>query len=152
MNARLKKILITIGIITIGLFCFYQFARMFGAGSYPYAEYYELNYPEDTVLKAIEKIKEENPNIAGGSSYEDTDTTDYWHHLYFSLDHYIILTWTRPSSPTTTSFAFVSRLGENSTWKDINDDFGYFENRRIKKSFNENIFKKLQAKLERKAD
>ena len=147
MKPKIRKLLIFVTVISMGLFFFYQFVRMFGAGTDPYAEYYELNYSEDKVQKAIETIKKENPNIAGGSFYQHKDKADYVNHVYFSLNHYIIVTWTRPSSPNTTTFAFVAREGEGATWQKINDDFGFFENRRIKKAFEEKILNKLQHEL-----
>lgn len=147
MKPKKRKLLIIVILISVGLFFSYQFARMFGAGTDPYAEYYELNYSEDKVLKAIKTIKKENPNIAGGSFYQHTDTAGYINHVYFSLNHYIIVTWTRPSTSNITTFAFVAREGEGATWQRINEDLGFFENRRIKKAFEEKILHKLQQEL-----
>lgn len=34
-------------------------------------------------------------------------------------------------------------------WKDVNDDFGFFENREIKKNFEETILERVRKNLER---
>ena len=37
---------------------------------------------------------------------------------------------------------------ENSEWKDLNNDFGYFENRKIKKALEEEILANIKIELE----
>jgi hypothetical protein len=80
--------------------------------------------------------------------------TDHWYKFFFydKERNQILFTWTRPSGPNTTTFAFVAinnglDLGH---WKDINDDFGFFENRKIKRSFEETILKRVKENLSRR--
>lgn len=159
-----KKRVLILSIVLIGLFSIYKFAAMMAPGSYAFAEHYELNYPEDKVIEAIKTLKDSDPdlNVPGvpiqgnrpcllddGKDGE----TDYWYRFYFydKKKNQILLTWTRPSGANATTFAFVSinnglDLGH---WKDINDDFGFFENRKIKKDFEATILKKIKEQLEK---
>ncbi len=154
-----KRLLIIIAIILTGLFFSYKLAYIFAPGSYPYAEYYELNYTEDEVIKAINKLKDAESKllvpkvtIQGNGEWDLVDgkakETDNWYIVYFynKEKNEILFTWTRPAGQKTTTFAFVSinkglDLGH---WKDINDDFGFFENRKVKKHFEETILVTIQ--------
>ncbi len=158
-----KKRILIFAIVLGGLFFLYKLAVMFAPESYPYAEHYELNYPEDEVIEAVIKLKASNKElivpkvtIQGGGQWDLSDgkekETDYWHKFYFynKDENEIIFTWTRPAGQNTTTFAFVSinkglDLGH---WNDINNDFGFFENRKIKKHFEETILKKIKENLE----
>lgn len=146
----------------IGLFSIYKFAAMMAPGSYAFAEHYALDYPEDEVIEAIKTLKDSDPDlnvpnvtIQGSGSHALNDgkgeDADYWYNFYFynKKKNQILFTWTRPSGANATTFAFVSinnglDLGH---WKDINDDFGFFENREIKKDFEATILKKIKEKL-----
>jgi hypothetical protein len=158
-----KKRVIIIAIVLGGLFFFYKLADMFAPGSYPYAEHYELNFPEDKVIVAINKLKTSDTElivpkvtIQGSGQWDLNDgkekDTDYWYKFYFydKGKNEILFTWTRPSGPNTTTFAFVSinnglDLGH---WNEINDDFGFFKNRKVKKSFEETILKRIKENLD----
>ena len=74
--------------------------------------------------------------------------TDHIYKFYFydKTTNKILFTWTRPSGRSTTTFAFVSindglDLGH---WKDVNDDYGFFENRKILKDFEETILERIK--------
>ncbi len=157
-----KKRLIIIAVVLAGIFFFYKLTYKFAPGSYPYAEHYELNYPEEIVIEAITRLKHKDSEllvpkvtIQGSRQWDLNDgkenEADYWYKFYFydKEKNEIILTWTRPSGQNTTTFAFVSinkglDLGH---WKEINYDFGFFENRKIKKHFEETILKKIKENL-----
>lgn len=158
-----KKRLIIIAIVLTGLFIFYKIADIFSPGSYPYAEHYELNYPEDKVIEVINKIKASDSKllvpkvtIEGGGQWDLKDgkekETDLWYNFYFydKEKNEIMFTWTRPAGQNSTTFAFVSinKGLDLGNWNDINDDFGFFENRKIKKEFEETILKKIKAGLD----
>ncbi|WP_026953130.1 hypothetical protein [Algoriphagus mannitolivorans] len=158
-----KKRLIIIAIVLIGLFFFYKLGDMFAPGSYPYAEHYELNYPEDKVIEAINNLKASDSGllvpkvtIQGAGQWDLNDgkenKKDFWYKFYFydKKKNEIMFTWTRPAGQSKTTFAFVSinkglDLGH---WEVINDDFGFFENRKIKKDFEETILKKIKENLD----
>jgi hypothetical protein len=38
---------------------------------------------------------------------------------------------------------------ENSEWKDLNNDFGYFDNKKIKEALEEEILAKMKTELEK---
>lgn len=158
-----KKSLIIISIVLCGLFLLYKLACMFSPGSYPFAERYELNYPEHKVIDAIKELKSSDKElivpkvtINGNGQFDlndgKNDKTDYWHKFYFydKNKEQIILTWTRPSGKNTTTFAFVSINNglDIGNWQEINDDFGYFENKKLKENLKEKILKRVKEKLE----
>lgn len=145
-----KKYLFIIGGLLLFLFCFYKLGSAFAPGSYPYAEHYELNYPEKSVIEAAEIVREQNVYLHIGEGWEDKDTTDHWHHIYFNFHNRMLLTWTRPNGKNSTTFAFVRMQDENSEWKNINNDFGYFENRKLKKVLEEEILARIKIELEKK--
>jgi hypothetical protein len=157
-----KKTLIIILVVLGGLFFLYKLADMFSPGSYGHAERYELNYPEEKVIEAITKLKDEDKDllvpkvtIQNSGQWDLNDgkekTSDYWYKFYFydNVNNRILFTWTRSSGPNTTTFAFVSINNglDLGNWKDINDDFGSSENREIKKNFEQTILQRVKEKL-----
>ncbi len=163
MQKRTKRLLIILTIFFVCLFGLYQLAGILAPGSYPYAEIYELNVPEENVIAAINQFKLENsefvvPEItidnkpAGNiSDGQGTNDNSYWYSVYFyySKENKIVKTWTRPEGKTKTSFAFVG-LNDGldlGNWKFINNDFGFSDNSRIKKQFEERILSQIEIKL-----
>ena len=136
---------------------------MFDPGSYPHAEHYELNHPEDKVIEAINNLKTTDVKlivpkvtIEGSGQWDLNDgkekATDYWYKFYFyeKEANQILFTWTRPSGPNTTTFAFVAinnglDLGH---WNYVNEDFGFLENRKIKKNFEETLLRRIKENLD----
>lgn len=150
INKMNKKTIIRILVVILFLYGLYKVGRVFGgAGSYPYAEAHELDYPEEQVIQAAEIVKKENIylTVGKGGRWEDRDTTDYWHHIYFNFHNRILLTWTRPNNNNGTTFAFVRIQDENSNWKDINEDFGYFENKKLINQLDKEILQKMKLEL-----
>ncbi|MBI3220202.1 MAG: hypothetical protein HYZ44_11880 [Bacteroidetes bacterium] len=151
MDDRTRKIILTTLAVVVGLFFIYILGDAFSPGSYAQAETYELDYEESEVIKAINDLKTDNPNIAGPDflSDERIDGNLYKVYFYFKDENKIVYTWTRPSGKNSTTFAFVS-LNDGLTlgnWKDINDDFGFSENRRLKGIFEERILKEVEKRL-----
>ena len=137
----------------------------FKPGSYPYREEYELNYSQEEVKNAIKKFKQEHPEYIVPkvtiNNQECLDLVDepmneptYWHIFYFYYrdENKIIFTFTYPVGKNKTIFAFVSvNNGLNlGSWKDINKDFNYYENKEEKKKFEEQILNKIKEKLREK--
>jgi hypothetical protein len=127
----------------------------FAPGSYPYAEEYEINVPESTLIKAINDFKENNPQyiVPNRMLLIDgrTDEKDHWYHIYFYYpeENQIVYGWTRPSGKNITTFAFVS-INNSLTlgnWKDINKDFSDSENKVQKNKFEERILNKIKGNL-----
>jgi len=125
-------------------------------GSYPYAEKYEISCVESDLVNAIEKFKEENPEyrIPAQTQLKDgrRDKNDHWHHVYFyyEKENEIVKTWTRKSSETTTTFAFVAinnglTLGK---WKDINNGYSKKDNKLQKEKFERLILNEIKKQLQ----
>ncbi len=157
-----KKTLKIILLILGGLYFLYKLADMISPGSYGNAEKYELEFPEEKVIEAISKLKALDKDIVvpkvtiqNTGQWDLNDgkerETDYWYKFYFynKAKNQILYTWTRPSGLNTTTFAFVSLNNglDIGYWEDINEDLGFFENRKIKKNFEETILKRIKDNL-----
>jgi hypothetical protein len=154
MNKNLKIITLIV-LILIGIFGFYKLIKLISPGSYPYAEIYELNFPEKKVIDAINKFKKLHPEmivpkvtVEGRGSFDMTESegrkeNSHWYFIYFyyQKENQIVSTWTRSSQKESTSFAFVAlNNGLNiGNWKDINNDFNSSENQQLKKDFEKRI-------------
>ena len=145
------KIIIGILIITLGVLLLYKFAESFASGSYPYAEVYKIDAPEENVINAIKQFKTSHsefivPNVtvkkSGSfnlSESEGRKENSHWYLNYFydKEENQILLTWTRPAENNKTDLALVSiNEGLNlGNWKDVNKEFGDSENEKIKTKF-----------------
>lgn len=143
--------LLTLGAIAL-LGCI---ACNLSAGSYPYAERYEIKCNESELIKAVTKFKRQHPEciVPERIQLKDGrgDEKDYWYHVYFYSkdDNEIIYTWIRTSNETATTFAFVSInkglvLGK---WKDINKDFSKRDNTLQKQKFERLILDGIKKEL-----
>ena len=139
---------------------------MLAPGSYPFAEIYEINAPEKDVIDAIQQFKTLHPEfkvpkvtIQNKGSFDLTESEGreenshwYFNYFYHTKENQILFTWTRPQTKNKTDFAFVS-IGDGldlGHWKDINNDLGFFENKRIKKEFEERILEQIKSLLPKK--
>jgi hypothetical protein len=129
----------------------------FAAGSYPYAEIYEVKANEAKIITAIEQFKKENPEYnvppeVGLIDGRSDGKGDYWYHIYFyyKKDNAIVYSWLRPSEEGSTSFALVSiNQGlELGNWKDINKDFSYGEDKFQKEKFKKLILSRILGYIE----
>ena len=161
MKRTYKTILIISGILVVGI-CTYKFGSSFAPGSYPYAEIYELNSSEQTVIKVIKEFKTAHPELVvpkvsiqnkGKFDLDDgrKDSTDLWYHFYFydSVKNQIFNTWTRPEIISQTTFALVSiNNGLNlGNWKDLNKDFSSSENEYFKQHFKDLVLDSIKQRL-----
>ncbi|MGZ4089083.1 MAG: hypothetical protein ACXVNO_00065 [Bacteroidia bacterium] len=162
MSKATKLTLYIVGGVLLLFLGLYGIASIFSPGSYPNAERYELNYSEEKVIHAINKFKADHPEFSvpkvsvpnsGTFEMEDgkADSLDHWYNVYFyyAKENIILHTWTRPITKNKTTFAFIGinnglTLGN---WQEINDDLGFFENRKTKKEFEERILKQIQNNL-----
>lgn len=147
-----KGLKIGIAIIVVALLI--KIILSVAPGNYSHAERYTLNGNIDSVISIIENFKNENPeyNIPKALVLEDKKK-DYWFFIYFYYQdkNQILCTWLRSDGKTKTTFAFVS-VNEGldlGNWKDVNNDFGFFENRRIKKEFEEKILDKIKENIKK---
>ena len=140
---KLSIIIVIILIVSYNLISFFSTFHFYAAGRYPYAETYYLKYSEDKIIKAMEKLNLKNAN------FEDKDTTDYWHNIYFDLGDKRIETWTRPNDENNTDLAFIAVKKKKEEWKLANQDLGLFENILIKREFESVIIERLKMELEK---
>ncbi len=117
------------------------------AGSYPYAEAWNIAAKEDDVIKAIKELKNKNPNF---SPQNDTSfRNSYWFYTDFNYPDtkQTVHVWTRPGkNEFTTDIAFISlsSLDKNEEDKLINKDFWYWSNKREIHKFKNQIIDKLE--------
>ncbi|GAA3787930.1 hypothetical protein GCM10022271_20730 [Corallibacter vietnamensis] len=145
---------------------FYLGGWILAPGSYPRAETYEINLPEDSLIQIINQIKLENPELSlskkvktpnsGNFSLLDgrKDENGYWYSIYFYYENknQIIHTWTRPKNENSTTFAFVGinnglTLGN---WKTVNESFWWWKNKPEIEEFEARIFRLINEKIKTK--
>lgn len=128
------------------------------AGSYPYAERYELDIEYNELINIIKQFKTENPSycvpIFVHLNDGKTEKNDLWFHIYFYYKdkNQIVYTWIRKSDMNKTTLAFVSinyglTLGN---WQEINKDFNYIENLKQKEIFEDRILNKIREICKKK--
>ncbi|MCF8278544.1 MAG: hypothetical protein K9J17_17585 [Flavobacteriales bacterium] len=156
MLVSARNVFIGISISLTTVFAFYYFAWSFAPGSYPRAEIYEFDIPENELIEIIEEFKEENPHLKVPKlgQYELVDgrkePSDHWYDIYFydKDNNQIIHTWTRPASKTTTSFAYdaVNHGLTLGNWETVNDSFWWWKNTPLKTRFETTILKSIKEK------
>ena len=125
------------------------FRRVLGgfAGSYPYVESWNIAAKEEDVIKAIQKLKDENPNL---KPQKDTSfRSSYWFFIDFNYSDtkQTVHTWTRPGrNEFSTDLAFISLSSSDKTKDDklINKDFWYWSNRREINKFKTQILENIE--------
>lgn len=145
------------------------------AGSYPYAESWELQANESRVIEIITQIKQEHPELIPPGEMSSSIDRDNWCFINFYYPDtkeiaHTILSDTYPNI-TTISFTHLSnyekehsqifdslsiKLGIDTTnvrerttsnSRTINKDYGYFANKRELRKFEEIILEKIKEKL-----
>lgn len=142
------------GVIFVSCFLFLFganefYRRVLGgfAGSYPFVESWNIAAKEEDVIKAIDELKGENPNLR--PQHDTSFRCSYWFYVdfYYSDTKQTVHAWTRPGrNEFTTDFAFVSISdpGKNDQNKLINKDFWYWANRQEINKFKNQIVDKLE--------
>jgi hypothetical protein len=154
ISKKSQRLFIWIGVLVLGIFLFYKLATMFAPGSYAFSETYVFKVSEKELIRAIDEFRNENPQY-----YVPFDVTsiegrhgdlDYWYHFYFYYhdENQILHCWVRGGTKQTT-FAFVGVNDGLSFghWKTVNDDFGFFENRKVIKQFEERILNHIKEQV-----
>lgn len=124
------------------------------AGSYPYAEQYNIKNSEFNLVVAINKFKEANPEykVPVQTQLKDgrRNENDHWYHVYFyyKQENEIVKTWVR-STGSETTFAFVGlNVGLTlGNWKEINKDYSKKENKLQKEKFERLILNEIKKQL-----
>jgi hypothetical protein len=148
------------GVIFVSCFLFLFGANEFTrrvlgglAGSYPFVESWNIVAKEEDVIKAIQELKDENPNLRPPN--DTSFRSSYWFYVdfYYPDTKQIVHTWTRPGiNEFTTDLAFISlsNSGKNEEAKLINKDFWYWSNRQEINKFKTQIVNKLEQIVYRK--
>jgi hypothetical protein len=160
MNSTTTKLL-SLSAVLVGLVLLYKLVAMYLPASHVHAERYELNYAEGKVIAAINNLKSsDNDLVIPAAAIQDSaqwnlndgkeKTFDHYQvYFYDRVNNRILFTWIKPSGPNQTTFAFVSVNDglDLKNWKDVNDDFPFFENRKIVNNFEEMILARVKKNL-----
>jgi hypothetical protein len=150
-------VLIIITIIMISSGC--NSCNVISAGSYAYAEEYQIKTNESEIINKIKEFKMNNPEYCPPDKMQlkdgrSNDKDDHWYHVYFYYTdkNQIIYTWIRQYDKETITFAFVGindglELGH---WRDINKDFDSKNNRLEKEMFEKRILSPIKSMLNKK--
>lgn len=163
----MKKAIIILLIITVGGFFLWtgylwKFFSCSIAGSDPCVQTWTLNTSESNLIKVIEAVKKEHPEL--NPPYEHYATPEkrrYWYDFKF---HYPdtnedLQTWIRGTDQSNyTIIALVALYShidsltpiskiDHSLRKEINRDYNYFENKKQISKFEEKIVTLLQEKI-----
>lgn len=155
----MKKIIIIAVTILLVLILFYKLAKLFSPGSYPYSEIYEVNMNDSLLIGKIKVFKLQNtsyevPKMSGlvDDSFSK-ESNRFVLYFYYKQENQIILTWVRRLDKENCQFAIVSinEGTELGKWKELNNDLGFFETRKEREKFEEQILKPLNVPFKRKS-
>ena len=162
-----KKPILILFFIVIGLFFLWtsylwKFFSCGIAGSDPCAEYWTINTSESNLIKVIELIKKQHPELnPPNEPYSPPKKRSYWYDFtfYYSDTNEDVQTWIRESDDSNfTTIALVamyqhidsltpiSEINSNSR-KEINRDFTYFQNKKQILKFENKIISLIQQKI-----
>ncbi|MFA0964439.1 hypothetical protein AB9P05_21715 [Roseivirga sp. BDSF3-8] len=151
-------LLCLVGII-VGGFVAYTVGWFMAPGSYPRAERYEFDMPEEALIQIIKEVKRESPQLdpdqypaASRLGLQDgrVDKHDHWYSIYFydpERDE-IIHTWTRSKNRQTTTFGFagINKELRPGAWQWVNDSFWWWENTAEVERFEKRILSRIKNK------
>lgn len=129
-------------------------ANKFSAGSYPYAEVFEITLPKEDVIHKIDSIKTNEklqvPSFewAGKETFLQDKTLEngyYIFYIFLKESNQIIYSYIRETNSKETKIGLVRVQNGLSlgNWKEVNKDLSEEENERLKKIFEEKIISKI---------
>ena len=123
------------------------------AGSYPFAEKWEIAAPLDSVKKAIVKLKNGDPELfpTQDSLQFENDPTGYYSKVdfFYKDSQAIVRTLLRGRKSGKTTLTLVEfEKSDKGEIKKMNRDFNYFENRKEIKKFERLIYDKIMEELD----
>jgi len=162
-----KKIIIIFSIIAIGMYFLWtgylwKFFSCSIAGSNPCAEYWTINTPESNLIKVIEALKKEHPELNPPyEPYSVSKKRDYWYDFifYYADTNEEVQTWIRADNEFgSTTIALVAIFPHFDSLtpineinygdrKEINRDYDYFENKKQISKFENKIISLIQQKI-----
>ncbi|TDE00658.1 hypothetical protein [Flavobacterium hiemivividum] len=160
LQTIISLLLITSAILLLNNTVRYEVTKrlnMISAGSYAFSESYELPYSETNVIKAIEKFKDRNPkykvpevSISPKDAFllEDSKSENgLWFIAYLYDSNYnriLNIAIRGDETNTTLEFVSINQGLQIGNWKDINRDFSYDENQKIKNNFEKDYLKSIK--------
>lgn len=156
MKTTYKIIIAVLGFflfITVGIY-----SGLIGGGSYEYAQQYEFNATDSVLIKAIEKLKIENPGFQVPKTYDLPDFHDkYKYHFYlnYSDENKLIHCFIMTADGSNKSSIYLDGINDGLTlqnWKIINRDYDRSENLKVKNEFKKYVLNKLKLSYEDKGN
>ena len=167
MSKKVRKIIIIVSSIIVFYIGLFKIAPYFlPLGSYSFSERYEFSTDETTLINAIKRFKQENPQYAvpaeaslpNGTQVKlsdgHRDSSEYWFHvlIYYPEKNEIVHFWTRPSDLgiTDLNLVEVNKGLVLGNWKEVNKDIKGNENDEEIKMFEERVLDKLGLQYKKK--
>ncbi len=167
MKKAVRIPLIVVAVVTSALYLIWiggawKIPKTNFAGSYNCVETWKLPIARHSLIEVINKVKKEHPELEPPHvGYPTSEWDKYWYLItfYYKDTHenvYIYLRNCYDSSYTTVAFiALASHLDSLTVIddkfkpyrKEINHDYGYFENKAEIKKFEERILKPIEDEI-----
>lgn len=150
----MKNIIIAFGLILLNnISC--KDINKFSAGSYPYAETYEINLTKEQVIEKIKKLKDTETKLQvppfkwSGNTIElkdENSKNNYSFYIYLKDSNQIIYSDVREDGSNKAIIYLISIQNGLSlgNWREINKDLSAEENEKIKFFFKDNIVFKME--------
>ncbi|WP_164122088.1 hypothetical protein [Sphingobacterium sp. xlx-130] len=150
-KSHLKKWFLGVLFLVIGFFCFEFFRRQIGgfAGSYPFAEAWQITGSIEETERKLIKLHEIEPDLffENGKLSFKNDHTGYWKKVdfYYKERQEIVHALIRDNGNNTNIYlvSFVDTV--TGDLRLMNKDFGFFTNLSEMKVFEKNILNKINA-------
>lgn len=157
MNRVLKRSLLLAGIGLLVVWGGEEFVRRkIGglAGSYPFAESWIIPATQSQVVAAIVALKRAQPSLI--PPHDASAQYVYWYYIRFRYPDtgQLVSTWLSPTADSSqTKFAFVSlsEPKDSTSYRLINRDFWYLENKLQIRKFEAQILAGVRAHLRKNA-
>ncbi|MBS1771517.1 MAG: hypothetical protein JST82_01565 [Bacteroidetes bacterium] len=127
--------------------------RMAG-GSYPYAQRYTFNRPEQQVLDAIKQFKTQHPDYVAPLSFGlpegRGDSSEYYDiYFYYPDKNQVAYCWTHPDGAGKTTLALVSINGGKDLhdWYVLNSGYNLWKDWKTKEDFETRVLSELRKTL-----
>lgn len=152
MIKSLKPYLIAIALlIVLGLTCELMRRRIGNfAGSYPFAESWNINSSIDSVEIAIRALKLKEPQLfhVEDSLAFEKDPTGYWRKVNFMYDNQLVNALIRENDKKTSLLIFKIINIETGDVKLINRDYDFIQHRKVINKFRKNILTLVNEEVE----
>jgi hypothetical protein len=155
----MKKIIVIVFAIIIGIVLFYKIAKVFSPGSYPYSEIYEMDMNDSLLIEQIQQFKQKNNSYKvplESDLVDDTynkESNRFIFYFYYKEENKIVMTWVRSIDKEHSQLGIVSISDgiELANTKELNNDYGFSETIKEREKFENKILKNLNSNFDRKS-